>query len=112
TVTNLRPTRAQWVDDRPIGFPYPPSAENWLGTDASGRDVVARLIYGFRISVLFGLILTFFSTIFGIIAGALQGFFGGLTDLIGQRFLEIWGNLPVLYLLIIMASLITPGFWT
>lgn len=112
TVTNIRPDIESWTEDRPVGFPYPPSAENWLGTDDSGRDVVARLVYGFRISVLFGLILTIVSTIFGIIAGAFQGFFGGIIDLVGQRFLEIWGNLPVLYLLIIMASFIIPGFWS
>jgi microcin C transport system permease protein len=94
------------------GFPYPPSHENWLGTDDSGRDVTARLIYGWRISVLFGLILTIFSSILGVMAGASQGYFGGWVDLMGQRFLEIWGNLPVLYLLIIMASFIVPGFWS
>ena len=92
--------------------PSPPSTDNWLGTDDQGRDVVARLIYGFRISVLFGLVLTVFSSAIGIAAGAVQGYFGGLTDLALQRFIEIWSGMPQLYLLIIMASIITPGFWT
>lgn len=91
--------------------PSPPDAINWLGTDDQGRDVLARVIYGFRISILFGLTLTFFSSVIGIIAGAVQGYFGGLTDLLLQRFIEIWGGMPVLYLLIIMASLIVPNFW-
>ncbi len=84
---------------------------NWLGTDDQGRDVVARLIYGFRISVLFGLVLTFFSSIIGVMAGAVQGYFGGWTDLIFQRFIEIWTSVPSLYLLIIIASVIEPNFW-
>ena len=91
--------------------PAPPDGENWLGTDDQGRDVLARLIYGFRISVLFGLALTFFSSILGIAAGAVQGYFGGLLDLLMQRFIEIWSGLPVLYLLIILASLVEPSFW-
>lgn len=95
----------------PQPAPSPPDATNWLGTDDQGRDVLARVIYGFRISVLFGLTLTFFSSIIGIAAGAAQGYFGGLTDLIAQRFIEIWGGMPVLYLLIIMASLVQPNFW-
>lgn len=94
----------------PVPAPAPPSMDNWLGTDDQGRDVVARLIYGFRISVLFGLVLTIFSSIIGVAAGAVQGYFGGLTDLIFQRFMEIWQGLPVLYLLIIMASVIQPSF--
>lgn len=84
---------------------------NWLGTDDHGRDVIARVLYGFRISVLFGLILTVFSSIVGVIAGAVQGYFGGWTDLLFQRFLEVWTSIPTLYLLIIIASVITPGFW-
>ncbi len=92
--------------------PSPPSADNWLGTDDQGRDVLARLIYGFRISVLFGLFLTLSSSVLGIAAGALQGYFGGLTDLLFQRFIEIWSGLPVLFLLIILASFIEPGFWS
>ncbi len=91
--------------------PSPPTAENWVGTDDQGRDVVARLIYGFRISVLFGLVLTILSTIIGIAAGAIQGYFGGLIDLFAQRFMELWSSLPVLYLLIILASIVTPNFW-
>ncbi len=91
--------------------PSPPSAENWLGTDDQGRDVLARMIYGFRISVLFGLTLTLFSSLIGIGAGAVQGYFGGKIDLVMQRFMEIWGGMPVLYLLIIMASLVQPNFW-
>ncbi len=91
--------------------PSPPSRENLLGTDDQGRDVLARIIYGFRISVLFGLTLTLFSSLIGIAVGAIQGFFGGLTDLLMQRFTEIWGGMPVLYLLIIMASLVQPNFW-
>jgi microcin C transport system permease protein len=84
---------------------------NWLGTDDQGRDVVARLIYGFRISVLFGLILTVISSIIGVAAGAVQGYFGGWTDLIFQRFIEIWTAIPALYLLLIISSVLVPGFW-
>lgn len=91
--------------------PSPPSAENWLGTDDQARDVMARLIYGFRISVLFGLTLTVLSSIIGVAAGAVQGYFGGKIDLLFQRFIEIWGGLPVLYLLIILSSIVTPNFW-
>lgn len=97
--------------DLAVPAPAPPDGVNWLGTDDQGRDVVARLIYGFRISVLFGLTLTLISAGLGITIGAFQGFYGGLTDLLGQRFIEIWGGMPVLYLLIIMASVITPNFW-
>ncbi|WP_097461557.1 ABC transporter permease [Mangrovitalea sediminis] len=91
--------------------PTPPSTTNWLGTDDRGRDVLARLIYGFRLSVVFGLILTVLSTIIGVTVGAVQGFYGGKIDLFGQRFLEIWSSLPYLYLLIILSSFITPNFW-
>jgi microcin C transport system permease protein len=84
---------------------------NWLGTDDQGRDVVARLLYGFRISVLFGLILSSVSSVIGVAAGAIQGYFGGRVDLIAQRFIEIWSSLPQLYLLIIVSSFITPGFF-
>ncbi|WP_367273145.1 ABC transporter permease [Ferrovibrio sp.] len=97
--------------DLQVPAPGPPSTDNWLGTDDQGRDVVARLIYGFRISVLFGLILTIFSSIIGVAAGAVQGYFGGLTDLLFQRFIEIWSGLPTLYLLIILASVVQPNFW-
>ncbi len=97
--------------DLPVPAPAPPSAENWLGTDDQGRDVLARLIYGFRISVLFGLVLTLSSSIIGVAAGAVQGFSGGWIDLVFQRVVEIWNGLPVLFLLIILASLIQPSFW-
>lgn len=91
--------------------PAPPSARNWLGTDDQARDVLARVIYGFRISVTFGLLLTLFSSLVGIFAGAVQGFYGGWVDLGFQRFLEIWGGLPALYLLIILAGFFVPSFW-
>lgn len=95
----------------PEPAPSRPDSENLLGTDDQARDVVARLIYGFRISVLFGLCLTIFSSIVGVLVGAIQGFYGGKIDLFGQRFIEIWSGLPVLFLLIIMTSFITPNFW-
>jgi microcin C transport system permease protein len=97
--------------DLPVPAPSPPTAENWLGTDDQGRDVTARLIYGFRISILFGLTLTIFSSVVGVAAGAVQGYFGGTVDLLFQRFIEIWSGLPVLYLLIILASVVEPNFW-
>jgi microcin C transport system permease protein len=84
---------------------------NWLGTDDVGRDVLARLIYGFRISVLFGLVLTIISSIIGVVAGAVQGYFGGWTDLLFQRFIEIWTSVPELYLLLIISSVLVPGFF-
>jgi microcin C transport system permease protein len=84
---------------------------NWLGTDDGGRDVLARLIYGFRISVLFGLTLTIISSVIGIAAGAVQGYFGGWTDLLFQRFIEIWTSIPSLYLLLIISSVLVPGFF-
>ena len=91
--------------------PAPPSQKNWLGTDDQARDVLARLIYGFRISILFGFTLTFFSMIIGVSAGAVQGYFGGKTDLFFQRFMEIWSAIPTLYVLIILASIVQPNFW-
>ncbi len=94
-----------------VPAPAPPSRDNWLGTDDHGRDVVARLIYGFRISVLFGLTLTLLSSAVGIAAGAVQGYFGGAVDLFFQRFIEVWQGLPILYLLIILASVVEPSFW-
>lgn len=94
-----------------VPAPAPPSRDNWLGTDDQGRDLLARLIYGFRISVLFGLTLTVASSIIGVMAGAVQGYFGGWIDLAFQRFIEIWDGLPVLYLLIILASVVEPNFW-
>jgi microcin C transport system permease protein len=84
---------------------------HWLGTDERGRDVLARLLYGFRISVLFGLTLTVFSSVIGVVAGAVQGYFGGWTDLLFQRFIEIWTSVPALYLLLIISSVIAPSFW-
>ncbi len=84
---------------------------NWLGTDDQGRDVLARSLYGLRLSILFGFLLTFISSAIGIAAGAVQGYFGGWTDLIFQRFLEIWTSLPELYILLIISSILVPGFW-
>ena len=92
--------------------PSPPTGRNWLGTDDQARDVMARVLYGFRISVLFGLILTALSSVIGIIAGAIQGYFGGWVDLFFQRFIEIWSGLPTLFLLIILASVVQPSFFT
>ena len=100
------------IADLPSPAPSPPSAQNWLGTDDQARDVTARLIYGFRISVLFGLTLTVFASIIGVIAGAAQGYFGGWTDLLFQRFIEIWSSIPQLYVIIIVAAVIAPSFWT
>ncbi|NQS81038.1 ABC transporter permease [Pantoea agglomerans] len=94
-----------------VPFPSPPSAQNWLGTDANGGDVMARLLYGTRISLLFGLMLTLFSSIIGIVVGAVQGYFGGRIDLIGQRLIEVWSGMPALFLLILLSSVIQPGFW-
>jgi microcin C transport system permease protein len=91
--------------------PSAPTSDNLLGTDDQARDVFARVIYGFRISVLFGITLTLFSSLVGVFVGAIQGFYGGKIDLIGQRFIEIWSGLPVLFLLIIMSSIIEPSFW-
>ena len=99
------------VLDLPGPAPSPPSAQNWLGTDDQARDVLARVIYGFRISVLFGLALTILSSLVGVIAGAVQGYYGGWIDLLFQRFIEIWTSMPTLYLLIILASIVTPNFW-
>ena len=84
---------------------------NWLGTDDHSRDVLARLIYGFRISVLFGLVLTVFSMLIGVSAGAVQGYFGGWLDLTLQRLMEVWSSMPTLYLLIILSSVVQPNFW-
>ena len=99
------------VTNLPGPAPFEPTAQNWLGTDDQARDVLARMIYGFRISVLFGLVLTVLSSIVGIGVGAVQGYFGGLTDLIGQRLIEIWNGMPVLFMLIILASVVQPSFW-
>jgi microcin C transport system permease protein len=99
------------VLDLPGPAPSPPTAHNLLGTDDQARDVLARVIYGFRISVLFGLALTLLSSVVGVIAGAVQGYYGGWLDLLFQRFIEIWTSMPTLYLLIILASVVTPNFW-
>ena len=89
--------------------PSPPTASNWIGTDQHGRDMVARLLYGFRVSIWFALALTVAGTLIGILAGALQGYFGGRVDLFLQRFVEVWGAVPELYLLIIFASIFEPS---
>ena len=99
------------VKDLSVPAPAPPSLRNLLGTDDQARDVLARVIYGFRLSVLFGFTLTIVSSVVGVAAGAVQGFYGGLVDLLFQRFIEIWAGMPQLYLLIILASIITPSFW-
>ena len=96
----------------PTPAPSYPTADNWLGTDDQGRDVTARVLYGFRISVFFGLLLTLISSLIGITAGAFQGSYGGWLDLIMQRFIEIWSSLPSLYILIIFSAMFVPGFWT
>jgi microcin C transport system permease protein len=97
--------------DLPVPAPAPPSAVNWLGTDDQGRDLAARLLYGCRISVLFGLTLTLLSSAIGIVAGAVQGYFGGAVDLVFQRLIEVWSGMPRLYLLIILAAIVEPTFW-
>ncbi len=99
------------ITDLASPAPSAPSTQNWLGTDDQARDVFSRMIYGFRISVLFGLALTILSSLVGIAVGAIQGYFGGLIDLIGQRVIEIWVGLPMLYMLIILASVVQPNFW-
>ncbi|MDR2445459.1 MAG: ABC transporter permease [Spirochaetaceae bacterium] len=113
-----------WVLTAPIRFSYntinyalpqpapsPPTRENWFGTDDRGRDVAARLLYGFRISVLFALVLTVTSSLIGITLGALQGYFGGVFDIIFQRFIEVWSGMPSLFMLIILSSVVEPNFW-
>ena len=99
------------VKNLPTPAPSPPTWQNPFGTDDQARDVLARIVYGFRISVLFGFVLTIVSSVLGIAAGAVQGFYGGLTDLLFQRFIEIWSGMPQLFLLIILGSIITPSFW-
>lgn len=114
------PAPPQWSSSRPL-CPAPADQlerylawgnTNWLGLDDQGRDVLARIIYGFRISVLFGLVLTILASLIGVAAGAVQGYFGGRVDLIFQRFLEIWSSIPELYVLLIISSVLIPGFWT
>jgi microcin C transport system permease protein len=99
------------VKNLPVPAPAPPSWAHPLGSDDQARDVLARVIYGFRLSILFGFALTTVSSVIGVAAGAVQGFYGGLTDLLFQRFIEVWSGMPQLYLLIILGSIITPGFW-
>lgn len=91
--------------------PSPPSAQNWLGTDDQGRDVLARILYGLRISLLFGFALTLLSAALGILAGAIQGYYGGWIDLIGQRILEVWSGLPMLFMVMVLVSLFTPSIY-
>ncbi|MFC3071742.1 ABC transporter permease [Shinella pollutisoli] len=120
-VPHSAPTPPFWLmtkEERCAGYPggaADPACHignlNWLGTDDQARDVLARVIYGFRISVLFGLALTIASAIVGVTAGAVQGYFGGWTDLLMQRFIEIWSSMPVLYILLIIAAILPPGFW-
>ena len=97
--------------DRPGAAPLPPNAQNWLGTDGTKRDVMARVIHGFRLSILFTLIVTGLASVIGVIAGAVQGFFGGWTDLIFQRIIEIWSSTPSLYVIIIMFAILGRSFW-
>lgn len=92
-------------------FPSPPSSSNWLGTDANGGDVLARILYGTRISILFGLMLTLCTSVIGILAGAVQGYYGGRVDLWGQRFIEVWAGMPTLFLIILLSSVVQPNFW-
>lgn len=92
-------------------FPSPPSSQHWLGTDENGNDILAQVLYGLRISILFGLMLTVLSSIIGITVGATQGFYGGKVDLIGQRFIEVWSGMPTLFLIILLSSVVQPNFW-
>jgi len=94
-----------------VPVPSPPDRRHWLGTDDQARDVLARILYGIRISVLFGFMLTLISAVIGVFIGAVQGYFGGWLDLLGQRFMEIWGSMPTLFILIILASIVEPNFW-
>ncbi|MEG0482027.1 MAG: ABC transporter permease [Acinetobacter sp.] len=98
--------------DLAVPVPSPPTAQNWLGTDDQGRDVLTRLLYGLRISLVFGLALTIFASMIGILIGAIQGYYGGWVDLIGQRILEVWGGLPTLFIVMILVSMFTPNvYW-
>lgn len=99
------------IYDLPTPAPSAPTGDNWLGTDDQGRDVMARVIYGFRLSVLFGFSLTIISAVIGVAAGAVQGYYGGWIDLTFQRLIEIWSSMPTLFMLIILASIIQPSFW-
>ncbi|MEG0031399.1 ABC transporter permease [Acinetobacter sp.] len=94
-----------------VPVPSPPTMQNWLGTDDQGRDVLARVLYGLRVSLLFGFILTFSSAVLGIVIGAVQGYYGGWVDLIGQRILEVWGGLPMLFMVMILVSMFSPNIY-
>ena len=111
TIWPLVPYSYNTPVDRPGAAPLAPNEVNWLGTDGTKRDVMARVIHGFRLSVLFALIVTALSSIIGIFAGAIQGYFGGWTDLIFQRVIEIWGSTPQLYVIIILFSILSRSFW-
>lgn len=98
--------------DLAVPLPSPPSSQNWLGTDDQGRDVVARVLYGLRVSLLFGLFLTAVSAAIGVVVGAIQGYYGGWVDLLGQRILEVWGGLPMLFMVMILVSMFSPSvYW-
>lgn len=97
--------------DLPSPAPSPPTAQNLLGTDENGRDILATVLYGLRISILFGFALTILSSALGILAGAIQGYYGGRVDILGQRFIEVWSSMPTLFVLIILASIVRPSFW-
>lgn len=105
------PYSARSMDYEVPRAPYPPSSRHWFGVDDQGRDVLARLIYGCRISLLFAFMLSIASSVIGIIVGAIQGYYGGMIDLLSQRFVEIWSGLPMLYMLIILTTLVEPNFW-
>ena len=94
-----------------VSFPSPPSAQHWLGTNENGNDILAQVLYGLRVSILFGLMLTVLSSVIGITVGATQGFYGGKVDLIGQRFIEVWSGMPTLFLIILLSSVVQPNFW-
>ncbi|MCF1707621.1 ABC transporter permease [Tabrizicola sp. J26] len=107
----LIPYSFNTVNDIQGAAPSPPDAQHWLGTDDTARDVLARVIYGFRLSILYALVVTFLTSMTGVAAGAVQGYFGGLTDLIFQRVIEIWGAIPALYVIIIVAAIVPMNFW-
>ena len=111
TIWPLIPYSFNTAVERPGAAPLPPNSQNWLGTDGTKRDVLARVIHGFRLSVFFTLIVTGAATVIGVIAGAVQGFFGGLTDLIFQRVIEVWSAIPVIYVIIIMFAILGRSFW-
>ena len=111
TIWPLIPYSFDTAVERPGAAPLPPNAQNWLGTDGTKRDVLARVVHGFRLSVFFTLIVTGAATLIGVVAGAVQGFFGGLTDLIFQRVIEVWSAIPVIYVIIIMFAILGRSFW-